>query len=80
MCCLAHRELPWLFYEPHTGLHDCLNMLLSCFSKRMSVPRGEGGGDGGLGHGEGDTGVGRLQGPAVVATVATHYDLPPLIE
>ena len=44
----------------------------------VDVPRGEGGGDGGLGHGEGDAGVGRLQGPAVVAAVAAHYDLPPL--
>ena len=43
----------------------------------VDVPRGEGRGDGGLGHGEGDAGVGRLQGPAVVAAVAAHYDLPP---
>ena len=37
MCCLAHGELAWLFYEPHSRLEDCLNMLLSCFIKRMSV-------------------------------------------
>ena len=34
--CLAHGELAWLFHEPHTGLDDCLNMLLACFRKRMS--------------------------------------------
>ena len=34
--CLAHRELAWLFHEPHTGKVNCLNMLLSCFRKRMS--------------------------------------------
>ena len=28
--------LAWLSHEPHTWLHDCLNMLLSCFRKRMS--------------------------------------------
>ena len=26
----------WLFHEPHAGLDDCLNMILSCFRKRMS--------------------------------------------
>ena len=36
LCCLAHGELAWLFHEPHTGLDDCLNMLLSRFRKRMS--------------------------------------------
>ena len=39
MCCLAHRELAWLFPEPHTGLEDYLIMLLSCFRKRMSGAR-----------------------------------------
>ena len=34
--CLAHEEQAWLFHEPHTGLEDCLNMLLPCFRKRMS--------------------------------------------
>ena len=29
----------WLFHEPHTGLHDCLILLLLCFRKRMSVGR-----------------------------------------
>ena len=32
VCCLAHRELAWLFHELHKGL----NMLLSLFSKRLS--------------------------------------------
>ena len=26
--------------KPHTGLDDCLNMLLSCFRKRLSVQEG----------------------------------------
>ena len=39
LCCLAHRELARLFHEPHTGLEDRLNMLLSCFRKRMSAYR-----------------------------------------
>ena len=39
VCCLAHRELAWLFYEPHTGLDDFLRILLSCFRKGMSGPR-----------------------------------------
>ena len=25
---LAHGELPWIFHEPHTGLDDCLKILL----------------------------------------------------
>ena len=33
---LAHRELAWLFHEPHTWLEDCLRMLLTCSRKRMS--------------------------------------------
>ena len=33
---LDHRELDCLFHEPHTGLEDCLRVLLSCFRKRMS--------------------------------------------
>ena len=28
--------LAWHIHEPHTGLEDCLNMLLSCFRKKMS--------------------------------------------
>ena len=36
MCRLAHRELACLFHEPDTGLGYCLNMILSCFRKRMS--------------------------------------------
>ena len=37
LCCFAHGELAcWLFHEPHTGLDDCLRMLLPCFRKRMS--------------------------------------------
>ena len=35
LCCLAHRELARLFHEPHTGLEDCLNMVLPCFRKMM---------------------------------------------
>ena len=27
----------WRFHEPHTGLDDCLNMLLSCFRKKKDV-------------------------------------------
>ena len=34
---MAHRELAWLFHEPHTGLDDCLRVLQACFRKRMSV-------------------------------------------
>ena len=34
---MAHGDLAWLFHESHTGLVDCLNMLLSCFRKRRSV-------------------------------------------
>ena len=45
----------------------------------VNVNRGEGRGDGCLGGGEGDTGVGRLQGTTVVAPVAAHDGLPPLI-
>ena len=33
---MARGELAWLIHEPHTGLEDCLNMLLSCLRKRMS--------------------------------------------
>ena len=40
---MAHRELAWLFHEPHTGLDDCLRMLQACFRKRMSEPESEGG-------------------------------------
>ena len=36
LSCLTHGELAWFFHEPHTGLEDCLNMLLSCLRKRMS--------------------------------------------
>ena len=35
-CCLTHGELARVFHEPHTGLDDCLNMLLSCFRTRTS--------------------------------------------
>ena len=42
LCYFAHREqLAWLFYEPHTGLEDCLNMLLSCFRKMNSAAMSE---------------------------------------
>ena len=37
MCCLAHRELAWLFLEPDTGLDHCPRILLSCFRARASV-------------------------------------------
>ena len=37
MCCLALGELAWLFHEPHTRFEDFLNILLSCFRKRMSA-------------------------------------------
>ena len=33
--CWVHRELAWLFHEPHSGLEDCLDMLLICFRNRM---------------------------------------------
>ena len=39
LCCLAHRELAWLFHEPHAGLDDCLRMLQACFRKMMSAWR-----------------------------------------
>ena len=45
----------------------------------VDVNRGEGRGDGCLGGGEGDPGVGSLQGTTVVAPVAAHDGLPPLI-
>ena len=32
----AHRELAWLFLEPHTGLDHCLRILLLCFGARTS--------------------------------------------
>ena len=35
--CLAHRELAWLFHEPHTELVYCLKILPSCFSKKRSA-------------------------------------------
>ena len=36
LCCLAYGELARHLHEPHTGLDDCLNMLLSCFRNRLS--------------------------------------------
>ena len=56
----------WLSHEPHTGLEECLNVLLSCFRKDMSGGRGMVAGCGvgrgrcGGGGGGGDEGAGGL--------------------
>ena len=56
---MAHGELAWLFHEPHTGLEDSLNMLLSCFRKRMSDREKVGARRGGE---EGQKALGRVWG------------------
>ena len=63
LCCLAHGELAWLLHEPHTGLDDCLNMLLP-----PSSFRGFGGG-----------GWRRPNGGKMAKQVENRLELAPLL-